>query len=39
LKAGQLVMTGSLIPPVFPKAGETYVFKVEDLAPVELRVE
>ena len=39
LKAGQLVMTGSLIPPIFPKAGETYVFNVEDLALAELRVE
>jgi len=38
LRAGELVMTGSLIPPVFPKAGETYVFEVEGLMPVELVV-
>ncbi len=39
LKAGQLVMTGSLIPPVFPKTGEEYIFDVEGLAPVVLHVE
>ncbi len=39
LKTGQLVMTGSLMPPIFPKAGEEYIFEVEDLAPVVLHVE
>ena len=39
LKAGQLVMTGSLMPPVFPKAGEEYIFDAEGLAPVVLHVE
>ncbi len=39
LKAGQLVMTGSLMPPVFPKGGEEYIFTAEGLAPVVLYVE
>jgi 2-keto-4-pentenoate hydratase len=38
LKAGQLVMTGNIMPTKFPKAGETYTFAVRGLAPVELGI-
>jgi 2-keto-4-pentenoate hydratase len=38
LKAGQLVMTGNIMPTKFPKAGETYTFAVQGLAPVELSI-
>jgi 2-keto-4-pentenoate hydratase len=38
LKAGQLIMTGNIMPTKFPKAGETYTFAVQGLAPVELAI-
>lgn len=38
LKAGQLIMTGNIMPTKFPKAGETYTFAVQGLAPVELNI-
>jgi 2-keto-4-pentenoate hydratase len=38
LKAGLLVMTGNIMPTKFPKAGETYTFAVQGLAPVELNI-
>lgn len=38
LKAGQLIMTGNIMPTKFPKAGETYTFAVRGLAPVELGI-
>jgi 2-oxo-3-hexenedioate decarboxylase/2-keto-4-pentenoate hydratase len=38
LKAGQLIMTGNIMPTKFPKAGETYTFAVQGLPPVELAI-
>ncbi len=38
LKAGQLIMTGNIMPTKFPKAGERYTFAVQGLAPVELSI-
>ena len=38
LEAGQPVITGSIIETQFPKAGDTLVFDVDGMPPVELRV-
>jgi len=38
LKAGDLVMTGSLIPTRFPDAGETYRFAMDELGDVVLDI-
>ena len=38
LEPGQWIMTGSLIPTQFPKAGERYQFTIDGLPPVELNV-
>lgn len=38
IKAGNVIITGSIIPTQFPKAGETLVFDVDGIPPVELRV-
>ena len=38
LKAGQPVITGSIIETQFPKAGDKLVFDVDGMPPVELRV-
>jgi 2-keto-4-pentenoate hydratase len=38
LKAGQLIMTGNIMPTKFPKAGETYTFALQGLTPVELNI-
>jgi 2-oxo-3-hexenedioate decarboxylase/2-keto-4-pentenoate hydratase len=38
LKAGQPVITGSIIETQFPVAGDVLVFEVDDMPPVELRV-
>lgn len=39
LQAGQWVLTGSIIPTIFPEPGGHYEFSVDGLPPVELRVE
>lgn len=39
IKAGNVIITGSIIATQFPKAGETLVFDVDGIPPVELRVE
>ena len=38
IKAGNVIITGSIIATQFPKAGETLVFDVDGIPPVELRV-
>ncbi len=38
LRAGELVMTGSIVPTRFAKAGEHYHFELAGLPPAELRV-
>jgi 2-keto-4-pentenoate hydratase len=38
LRAGQWVLTGSIVTTKFPKPGETYFFSVDGLAPVEVRI-
>lgn len=38
LEPGQWVMTGSIVPTVFPQPGETYRFVIEGLPPVEVAV-
>jgi 2-keto-4-pentenoate hydratase len=38
LKAGQPVITGSIIQTQFPKAGDVLAFDVDDMPPVELRL-
>lgn len=38
LKAGQFIMTGNIMPTKFPKAGETYTFAVQGMAPVDLAI-
>jgi len=38
LRAGEFVLTGSLVPTRFARAGERYRFELEGLAPVELSV-
>jgi 2-keto-4-pentenoate hydratase len=38
LKAGMPVITGSIIATQFPVAGDTLIFEVDDMPPVELRV-
>ena len=38
IKAGDVIITGSIIATQFPKAGETLVFDVDGIPPVELRV-
>jgi 2-keto-4-pentenoate hydratase len=39
IKAGDVIITGSIIATQFPKAGETLIFDVDGIPPVELRVE
>jgi len=39
LRAGQFVITGSLVTSKFPKAGDTVRFEIDALGSVELRVE
>lgn len=39
LQAGHWVLTGSIIPTLFPGPGEHYEFSVDGLPPVELQVE
>jgi len=38
LRPGQWVLTGSIVTTKFPKPGETYLFSVDGLAPVEVRI-
>ncbi len=38
IEAGQWIMTGTIIPTRFAKPGDHYVFEIEDLAPVEVRI-
>ena len=38
LKAGQLIMTGNIMPTKFPKAGETYTFVVQGMTPANLEI-
>jgi 2-keto-4-pentenoate hydratase len=39
LRAGHWVLTGSIIPTIFPGPGEHYEFSVDGLPPVELQIE
>jgi 2-keto-4-pentenoate hydratase len=39
LQPGHWVLTGSIIPTIFPAPGGHYLFSVDGLPPVELRVE
>ena len=38
LRAGELVMTGAIVPTRFPVSGDRYRFALEGLPPAELRV-
>ena len=38
LQPGQWVMTGSIVPTQFPKAGDTYRFSLSGFPPVEVRI-
>ena len=38
VEAGQWIMTGTIIPTRFPKPGDHYLFEIEGLAPVEVRI-
>ncbi|MGE4431251.1 MAG: 2-keto-4-pentenoate hydratase [Sphingobium sp.] len=39
LQPGQWVLTGSVMPTVFPKPGETYRFEIDGFAPIEAIIE
>ncbi|KAI9022595.1 2-keto-4-pentenoate hydratase [Hyaloraphidium curvatum] len=38
LRAGMLVITGSVVPPVYPKAGDELAFELDGIGRVEVRV-